>query len=94
LSTADERRWFSAVASLEHCVLCGRWGVQVAHSNQDRGLGQKSPPCATAALCPECHHEIDNGKNLPKDERRRLMDRAVVLTHIALVKAGKLRIAA
>ncbi|MDQ7996080.1 MAG: hypothetical protein AAGC76_09525 [Luteibacter sp.] len=94
MSTADERRWFAAVASLEECVLCGRVGVQVAHSNQDRGMGQKSPPSATAALCPMCHHDIDNGSSLPQDERRRLMDRAIVRTHIRLAALGKLKVAA
>jgi hypothetical protein len=92
MSTADERRWFAAVASLETCSLCGVYGVQVAHSNQDRGMGQKSPPSATAALCPECHTSIDNGRDLPRDERRRLMDRAIVRTHIRLAEAGKLRL--
>lgn len=91
--TALERKWFAAVASLESCVLCRAYGVQVAHSNQDRGIGQKSPPSCTAALCPECHHAIDNGKDLSKRERRQLMDRAIVLTHMQLAEAGKLRIA-
>ncbi len=94
MTTAAERKWYAAVASLESCVLCGRFGVQVAHSNQDRGMGQKSPPCATAALCPDCHHQIDNGRDLPQDERRRLMDRAIVKTHIALAERGLLRLAA
>lgn len=62
MSASADRRWFSAVASLECCVLCGRHGVQVAHSNRDRGMGQKSAAHLTAALCPEHHHEIDNGK--------------------------------
>lgn len=93
MTTAAERKWFEAVASLETCSLCGRFGVQVAHSNQDRGMGQKSPPSACAALCTECHHQIDNGRDLPQDERRRLMDRAIVKTHIRLAEAGKLRVA-
>lgn len=28
--SAEERRWFKAVAALETCVLCGTYGVQVA----------------------------------------------------------------
>lgn len=94
MSTANDRRWFAAVASLESCVLCRRFGVQVAHSNQDRGLGQKAPAHLTAALCPECHTSIDSGKDMTQDERRLLMARAILLTHDALIRSGKLRLAA
>ena len=81
--------WMKAVAEVETCVLCGRYGVQVAHRNEDKAKSQKVDDCLTAALCPECHHEIDNGKNLTRDERRAAMDRAIVLTLRALVRAGK-----
>ncbi|EEP4634826.1 DUF1367 family protein, partial [Salmonella enterica subsp. enterica] len=40
------------------------------------------------ALCPECHHEIDNGSHLEKENRRRLMDKAIVLTVIELARRG------
>lgn len=93
MTTANDKRWFAAVASLESCILCRRYGVQVAHSNRDRGMGQKSAAHNTAALCPECHHAIDNGRHMEQAERRAAMDRAIVLTHDALAKAGKLRIA-
>lgn len=91
--SAEEKRWFAAVASIESCVLCGVYGVQVAHRNEGRGMGQKSLPCCTAALCPSCHHEIDNGRHLSREERRARIDRAIVLTHEALAKAGKLVVA-
>jgi hypothetical protein len=94
VSTAADRRWFAAVASIESCVLCNRWGVQVAHSNQLRGMSQKAAAHNTAALCRECHHEIDNGSKLTQEERRALMNRAIVLTHDALVKRGLLRLVA
>ena len=90
MTAAADRRWFEAVASIECCVLCGQHGVQVAHSNRDRGMGQKSAAHLTAALFPEHHHEIDNGKNLAREERRAQMDRAIVLTHDALIRAGRL----
>lgn len=92
MTTAADRRWFAAVASLETCSLCGRYGVQVAHRNEGRGMGQKSAAYMTAALCPEDHAEIDNGKHLDQAERRALMDRAIVITHARLISAGKLRL--
>ena len=90
--SAAEKRWFEAVASINQCVLCGTYGVQVAHRNEGRGMGQKSLPCNTAALCPACHHEIDNGHTLSKEERRARMDRAIVLTHEAMAKNGRLEV--
>lgn len=86
------REWMAAVASLEYCVLCGRFGVQVAHRNQDKPKGRKNSDCLTAALCVEHHLTIDSGKDMTQAERRALMDRAIVLTVEALAKAGKLRV--
>lgn len=90
MSSAADKRWFAAVASIETCALCGQYGVQVAHRNEGRGMGQKSAAYMTAALCPECHHAIDNGRDMPQAERRALMDRAIVLTHSRLIDAGQL----
>ncbi len=82
------KNWLAAVGQIERCVLCGTWGTQVAHRNELKGMGLKTDDCATAALCPECHHEIDNGSHLKKEERRRLMDKAIVLTVIELARRG------
>ena len=90
MSAASDRRWFEAVASLECCVLCGRNGVQVAHRNYGKGMGLKVPACETAPLCPECHYTIDSGRDLSRDERRALMDRAIVNTHTMLIAKGRL----
>lgn len=90
MAKSSEKAWFAAVASIESCVLCGQRGVQVSHSNMFRGMGQKSKPWMTAALCPECHNEIDNGKNLSKLERRELHMRAIALTHDALIERNRI----
>ena len=93
MTTALERsNWFAAVASVPACVLCGQHGVQVSHSNQQRGMGQKSAPWMTAALCPSCHHEIDNGRTLKQSERRALHDHAILRTHDWLIRNGKMRL--
>jgi hypothetical protein len=92
MSTREERRWFQAVAELLTCSLCGAYGVQVAHSNVDRGMGQKSAPWNTAALCPTCHNELDNGHKLNRAERRSLMDLAIKRTHDRLISAGRLKL--
>lgn len=87
-STYRSKKWLAAVGQLDQCVLCGRWGTQVAHRNEGKGMSLKVDDCATAALCVECHHEIDNGKNLTREERRQLMDRAIVLTVIKIARLG------
>lgn len=89
MSSASEKRWFAAVASLETCVLCGKYGVQVAHQNEGRGMGQKSKPWQTAALCPGCHGEIDNGRDMSQFERRDTMRTARLRTIDRLIEAGK-----
>lgn len=86
------RKWMAAVASLESCVLCGRNGVQVAHRNEGKAKGRKADDCLTAALCPACHAEIDQGAHMTRDQRRAEMDRAIVLTVRALVRAGKIEV--
>lgn len=81
-------KWFAAVASLEECVLCRRWGVQVAHRNEGKGMGKKVDDHLTAAICPSCHASIDSGKDMTRDQRRAEMDRAIVLTFDQLVRRG------
>lgn len=53
-----------------------------------KGMGLKTDDCATAALCVCCHDSIDNGNKLSRDERRQLMDRAIVLTLIQIARRG------
>ncbi|EAT3492739.1 DUF1364 family protein [Salmonella enterica] len=89
VKTYRSKKWLAAVGQIEQCVLCGRWGTQVAHMNEGKGMGMKTDDCATAAICQECHHEIDNGSHLDREERRCLMNRAIVLTVIKLVRMGK-----
>ncbi len=89
MKTYRSKKWLAAVGQIEQCVLCGRWGTQVAHMNEGKGMGMKTDDCATAAICKECHHEIDNGSHLSREERRCLMNRAIVLTVIKLVRMGK-----
>ena len=53
--------YLAAVRALP-CVACWREGrTQAAHRNQGKGAGLKTHDCWTAALCVECHGEIDQG---------------------------------
>lgn len=85
-------KWLKAVREIECCVLCGEYGVQAAHRNEGKGTGLKVDDSLTAALCPECHSRIDNGKDMTRDERRSEMDRAIVLTLQRLSREGRLTV--
>ena len=89
-ATAAEKRWYQAVSELETCSLCRAYGVQVAHRNEGRGLGQKVDYWLTAAICPPEHHAIDNGKDMTQAERRAAWNAAYVDTIDRLFRAGKL----
>jgi uncharacterized protein with PIN domain len=85
------KAWLRAVASLD-CQICGISGMtQAAHANwgvYGKGMGQKAHDCFTAALCQHCHHEIDQGKELTKEERREQWETAFRSTLVALCKEG------
>ena len=88
----DSKAWRQAVASLA-CVLCGREGsTQAAHRNEGKGMGLKTDDALTAALCVECHAEIDQGHKMNREQKRSEMDRAIVLTVRELARSGKLRV--
>jgi len=78
--------WLAAVRTIP-CVFCGA-PVQAAHRNEGKGMGTKVDDCLVAALCPPDHAEIDQGRNMTRDERRARMDRAIVLTLAELVRRG------
>ena len=82
------KRWLQAVASL-HCVQCFREGqTQAAHRNQGKGMGIKTDDCFTAALCQECHADIDQGSSMTRQERRERMDSAILMTLRELALRG------
>lgn len=63
------------------CQNCGRKDgtIVAAHSNQLRdgkGRGIKANDYRTAALCYWCHMELDQGKELSKEERIQLWEEA------------------
>lgn len=87
---AEELRWREAVLSLEYCVRCGIYGVDWAHRNFGKAMGRKVSPDQTAALCRACHSEVDNGKVFSREERRAIMDYAIVETHHRLYESGLL----
>ena len=82
-------KWLRAVAELP-CVLCEREGMtQAAHRNYGKGMAMKTDDCWTAALCVSCHADMDQGKELSREDKRSIMDAAILDTLLALVNAGR-----
>lgn len=85
-------KWLRAVADLD-CVICDRAGPsQAAHRNEGKGMGMKTDDALTAALCPSCHADIDQGKELTREQRREMMDRAILDTLVQLARNGKVSV--
>jgi len=84
------KQWLKAVHEIECCVRCGKFGIEAAHRDESKGMGQKTSDHLTAALCKACHHELGNGNKMPRDERRSEMDRCIVLTFDKLVQLGRI----
>lgn len=70
-----------AVARHFPCAHCSTSDgtVVAAHSNQLRdgkGKGIKAADYRIAPLCHRCHHELDQGSKLSKEERREMWEEA------------------
>jgi hypothetical protein len=78
------KKLLKLVAGLD-CQACGSGQmVQAAHTNWGggKGRGVKADDNLVAALCLKCHYEIDQGKDMSKEERQEMWEQA----HVATVK--------
>lgn len=84
----ESEKWLAAVRTLD-CMRCFKAGPSdPAHRNEGKGKGVKTHDCWTAALCRDCHREIDQGKTMTRAERRQALDTAILMTLRALAKKG------
>jgi hypothetical protein len=73
------------------CQSCGSdYGIQAAHSNWGGGKGRsiKADDSHIAALCPTCHHAIDQGNLLSREQRMKLWVVAHYRTVRKLTQSG------
>lgn len=72
------------------CQICGAGAPsQASHSNSakhGKGRGIKASDEFTAALCPSCHFEIDQGNKLNKEEKLAWWEQAYERTQQLLNK--------
>ena len=84
------KKLLKLVAGLD-CQACGSGQmVQAAHTNWGGGKGRgiKADDNLVAALCLKCHFEVDQGKDLTKDERQLMWYLAHNLTVEKLCERG------
>ena len=64
------------------CMGCGAEDgtVVAAHRNQGKGMGIKVSDALVAALCMRCHYQLDQGKEMSKDERRNFWNESYIKT--------------
>ena len=85
-SYVRSKKLLKLVASLD-CQACGSGEmVQAAHTNWGGGKcrGIKADDNLVAALCLQCHYEIDQGVKLTKQERQDKWQKAHQKTVLAL----------
>lgn len=76
---------------------CGHCGINdgtvvAAHRNESKGMGIKVSDALVAPLCFSCHRELDQGKNLTKEHRRDMWNRAYINGMQYLIENQILRI--
>jgi len=87
-SVYRNKRLLEACRQLE-CMACGTQdgSVCAAHSNSlsdGKGRSLKASDAAVAALCFQCHHKVDQGNKLSREERREIWLAAHIKTMRAL----------
>jgi len=80
------------------CFGCGKHNdgtIVAAHSNQllhGKGRGIKAEDCYVAALCHNCHSELDQGYSMTREERLSMWNGACILTYGWLMKEELLKL--
>lgn len=64
------------------CMACGAMDgtIVAAHRNEFGGMGMKTTDVWVSYLCGKCHYELDNGKEMTREERRTFWLRAYANT--------------
>jgi len=86
------------LAKDQQCIWCGAQDGTVvwAHSNlgeHGKGMGIKAHDCMGMLLCSICHHQLDQGFLLDREEKREMIYRLICKTHIKLWSDGLVKVA-
>lgn len=78
----------------ESCIACGAQDgtVVLAHRNEGKGMGIKSPDYLALDLCANCHRWYDQGKDATREQRRQFFNEHYPKQVQRWVKKGLIRI--
>jgi heterodisulfide reductase subunit B len=54
-------------------------------------MALKTSDALVVALCPTCHSQLDQGKDMTRDERRDMWDQAYINQMKTLIETGRLK---
>jgi hypothetical protein len=76
------------------CANCGAEDgtVSASHRNFGKGMGIKVSDALTCALCSGCHHQLDMGKDMNREERREFWNQAYIKTMQYMIENNMLRV--
>lgn len=95
-----DRKLLDLAHKLNDCTRCGKYvpeGLEPAHSNQSihgKGAGRKAHDHWHAALCHECHAELDQGSTMTREEKAWEWAIAHIATWNEYMRRGWLKVAA
>ena len=73
------------------CQHCGAHGTQAAHRNMGKSMSLKTSDALVVALCPTCHQNLDQGKDMDRTERRAFWDDAYIRQMQYMIEEGMLK---
>lgn len=92
------RKLLDAAKDAPVCFCCGKQNdgtVVMAHANwheYGKGKGIKAHDWAVAAICYECHSQLDQGNTMSNEDKKHVWIRAHILTLAWLFDSGKIKI--
>lgn len=97
-STYRNKKLLEKVRESPICFGCGKHNdgtIVAAHSNRlihGKGRSIKAHDCYVAALCFNCHSELDQGLYMTREERESMWNEACILTYGWLMREGLLKL--
>ncbi|QIN95322.1 putative endonuclease [Xanthomonas phage PBR31] len=55
-------------------------------------MGIKASDAAIMGICPYCHSDLDQGKNMSKEERRIMQYECIAKTYVRLMELGLIQV--